>query len=272
MLKETTRETAAQPPLLPAGHHTNGGKGVALGWDYLVGDLIAELKIEPGKDIPPEVPAAVAEMMEELTRVAPSVRHAGKAAKEVQAKLQGTSEWTVKLAEARAVVHETVANAPLSLGTGAVVLSKSSILKEQQALLLTQPLIDDTLQEVGKSVVKKMFDGVGQIDPVSQPNMGKNPQGIPQPPVLPLITPALQFCIPPNPILKALRLHAELNLYKLRTCRNIAGMKRQLDPYAAPTDTTSGMPARRLSLEAGTELPSGAFSSCLMRSHCARSE
>ena len=58
-----------------------------------------------------------------------------------------------------------------------------------------------------------------------------------------LITPSLKFCIPPNPILKALRLHAELNLYKLRTCRNIAGMKRQLDPYAAPTDTTSGLPA-----------------------------
>src|SRR5262249_31493172 len=39
-----------------------------------------------------------------------------------------------------------------------------------------------------------------------------------------------------------LRLHAELNLYKIRTCRNIAGMKRELDPYAAPTDTTTGLP------------------------------
>ena len=58
-----------------------------------------------------------------------------------------------------------------------------------------------------------------------------------------LIAPSFQFCIPPNPVLKALRLHAELNLYKLRTCRNIAGLKRQLDPYAAPTDTTSGLPA-----------------------------
>ena len=57
------------------------------------------------------------------------------------------------------------------------------------------------------------------------------------------MTPTLQFCVPPNPILKALRLHAELNLYKLRTCRNIAGMKRQIDVYAAPTDTSTGMPA-----------------------------
>jgi hypothetical protein len=37
------------------------------------------------------------------------------------------------------------------------------------------------------------------------------------------------FCIPPNPVLKALRLHAEINLFKLQTCRNIAGMKRQLE-------------------------------------------
>src|SRR5258708_9542995 len=53
---------------------------------------------------------------------------------------------------------------------------------------------------------------------------------------------AFSFCIPPNPILKAFRLRAELNLYKLRHCRNIAGMERELDPYAAPTDTTSGLP------------------------------
>ena len=54
--------------------------------------------------------------------------------------------------------------------------------------------------------------------------------------------PSYDFCIPPNPVLKALRLRAELNLYKLRTCRNIAGMERQLEPYAAPTDTISGLP------------------------------
>ncbi|OWY63554.1 hypothetical protein B7486_52445 [cyanobacterium TDX16] len=58
-------------------------------------------------------------------------------------------------------------------------------------------------------------------------------------------TPSVFFslgCIPPNPILKALRLHAEVNLNKLRTCRNIAGLKRQLEPYAASADTTSGLP------------------------------
>lgn len=54
--------------------------------------------------------------------------------------------------------------------------------------------------------------------------------------------PAYDFCIPPNPVLKALRLRAELNLYNIRTCCNIAGMERQTEPHAAPTDTISGLP------------------------------
>ncbi len=54
--------------------------------------------------------------------------------------------------------------------------------------------------------------------------------------------PSFHFCVLPNPLLKALRLHAELNLYKIRTCRNIAGDQRQLEPYAASTGTEAGMP------------------------------
>jgi hypothetical protein len=50
-------------------------------------------------------------------------------------------------------------------------------------------------------------------------------------------------CIPPNPMLRALRLRAEANLYKIRTCRSIAGLKRDLDAYAAPTDTVTGLPS-----------------------------
>ena len=55
-------------------------------------------------------------------------------------------------------------------------------------------------------------------------------------------SPIYGFCLPLNPILDALRLWGELNLYKLRTCRNIAGIEREISPYAAPTDTFSGLP------------------------------
>jgi hypothetical protein len=55
--------------------------------------------------------------------------------------------------------------------------------------------------------------------------------------------PSYDFCIPPNPIVDMLRQRAELNLKKIRTCRNIAGLERQIEPYAAPTDTVSGLPS-----------------------------
>jgi hypothetical protein len=50
------------------------------------------------------------------------------------------------------------------------------------------------------------------------------------------------FCVPTNPVPFALALQAELNLFKIRSCRNIAGVQRELDPYAAATDTITGLP------------------------------
>ena len=49
--------------------------------------------------------------------------------------------------------------------------------------------------------------------------------------------------MPSNPLIKALRFHAKVDLYKIRTCRNIAGEQRELDPYAAPTDASTGLPS-----------------------------
>ena len=45
--------------------------------------------------------------------------------------------------------------------------------------------------------------------------------------------------IAPNSVPQNLRRHAELNLFKLRSGRNIAGMRRQLEPYAAMQLSTS---------------------------------
>jgi hypothetical protein len=58
----------------------------------------------------------------------------------------------------------------------------------------------------------------------------------------PIAPPSFQFCIPPNPTIGMLRSHASLNLQKLRSGRNIAGIRREVAAYAAPTDTVSGMP------------------------------
>jgi hypothetical protein len=47
---------------------------------------------------------------------------------------------------------------------------------------------------------------------------------------------------PTNPLPQALRRRAELNLFKLRTGRNFAGMQRQMEPPAQGAETTNGLP------------------------------
>lgn len=51
----------------------------------------------------------------------------------------------------------------------------------------------------------------------------------------------LAFCVVPNPVVNAFALKAEVELFKIRNCMNIAGMVRELDPFAAPTDSTTGI-------------------------------
>jgi hypothetical protein len=52
--------------------------------------------------------------------------------------------------------------------------------------------------------------------------------------------PAFSICIPPNPMVEALRRHAEVNLRKIRTCRSMSGLEMEVEPYAvslgAPAD------------------------------------
>ena len=50
------------------------------------------------------------------------------------------------------------------------------------------------------------------------------------------------FCAVTNPVIEALTLSANANLYKIHNCMNIAGMQRELSPFAAPTDSTTGIP------------------------------
>lgn len=87
---------------------------------------------------------------------------------------------------------------------------------------------------------KKPFEKI----PFKEPKPGP---GLSQPPAVTNHSGWLKvshaFCVPQNPILRMLRLRANLNLYKIRTCRNISGLKRELDVYAAPTDTQTGLPS-----------------------------
>jgi receptor-binding and translocation channel-forming TcA subunit of Tc toxin/ABC toxin-like protein len=64
--------------------------------------------------------------------------------------------------------------------------------------------------------------------------------------VIPTVT--RDFCVPLNPLLEILRAYAEVNLSKLRNCRNIAGLERTLAPYDAPTNTEIAMLAGKFTL------------------------
>ncbi|MDX2032571.1 MAG: neuraminidase-like domain-containing protein [Blastocatellia bacterium] len=71
------------------------------------------------------------------------------------------------------------------------------------------------------------------------------------------------FCTPENPVPQSLKLRAESNLHKLRNCLNIAGMLRQQAPYAAQTDSVTGLPqigaGGQLILPALSSIPATAY-------------
>ena len=204
--------------------------------------LISTLKIESGKGIPPEVPAAVGKMLE-LLRAAPRpVDHLASTVKQVAGILKGRELWKVRLSKARSVVTAAIDSAPLSHPMGAAVRGRSSVLLDHpHALLLARPGVGERLQIAGKVIVSKVFDG-SRPGVLGHSDRGPNIQAA-RLSLAPDFTPILSFCVPPNPILNALRLRAELNLFKLRTCRNIAGLKRELNIYSAPTDTKTGLPS-----------------------------
>lgn len=60
------------------------------------------------------------------------------------------------------------------------------------------------------------------------------------------------FCVPRNPLSDYLALKAQLNLQKIYAGQNISGFERQLEPFSAPIDATSGLPG--LSENGGTDI------------------
>jgi hypothetical protein len=59
------------------------------------------------------------------------------------------------------------------------------------------------------------------------------------------------FCIPPNPLVRTLRLHAELSLQKIRSCLNMAGLRRQLDPHMSADTAEGGVPSAGFAAQVG---------------------
>ena len=68
------------------------------------------------------------------------------------------------------------------------------------------------------------------------------------------VSPSGAFCVPPNPVIGSLASHAELQLEKIQSCRNIAGLERPLAVYSAAIGLTDEAPT--LDREGALILPS----------------
>ena len=104
--------------------------------------------------------------------------------------------------------------------------------RQGHASLLALPACEQLAAHVASAAGLRLASDAGR---------GRKPASLPERYVPSTL--GLWGCIPPHPLLRTLRLHADVNLRKIRTCRNIAGMKRALDPYAAPVDSTSTLPS-----------------------------
>ncbi len=187
-------------------------------------------------------------------------------------------QWVQRLSSARAIIAQATSPSP-SPTMAEVLYDKTCLLDKAYTAIMASPVLAEASLGVGSAAGKGFLQSISTASGISAATLESEKVDLPwlrntlmnltegqrvltavattapgtavsasntpvdvQPSFgyVPILS--FPFCIPPNPVLNALKLHAELNLYKLRNCRNIAGMRRQLDAFAAPTHTTSGLP------------------------------
>jgi hypothetical protein len=171
------------------------------------------------------------------------------AAAEVSVALSGEDPDEVRMARARGVVDDALAARPAGRTFAQVVQERARMHPRAHAAVLAHDGMALAAREAStiaandqRLVLRPLPDGPGAGSPGD--GAGNGARGFTARRLRFVYDPGVvfQFCIPPNPVVLGLRLRAAINLEKLRTCRNIAGVERQVEPYAAATDTTSGLP------------------------------
>ena len=159
--------------------------------------------------------------------------------------LSGDEPWITRLTRALDIVGGLPHSQPKTME--AVVTSRRGSVETAWELIYSRPMMAEMALKIDETAEKRfrhiswMLESESSMSELREVGplelIGNSAGNYEYQPNL-----SFYFCIPPNPMLDVLRLRAELNLYKIRTCRNIAGIKRQLDPYAASSDIFSGMP------------------------------
>ncbi len=196
--------------------------------------------------------------------------------------LGGKAAWPDRFAAAQALITQSRAAQPAAPTVGGVLTIRDTTTAAAYAALLATPAVDQAASTAAatagamisisatSAAAAQSFangpatapegntTGPARVDAKPAPADAKTDPAVarsdlvrgtlPPPSLLPPATnyqPAVDFwfCAPANPLISSLQSHAELCLYELRNGMNIAGMTRQLDPYSAPTDASSGLPA-----------------------------
>lgn len=202
----------------------------------LVADTVSCATLIAGLDVPTQDPAwlpLVAQVKRQLrdfgdrAQLQSLIQAIGRTAGEVNAP-------AALFTHIEQLIHDRGPDGEVSRPTIAQVLESSPRAAAGQASLLAQPMIATATAEVGAAVAGHASSALGVVIP----SVDGTPTIVPYSPSFPS-----SFCIAPNPVVGAVGLHIQLNLFKLRNCMNIAGLPRQVDPYSAATDSTSGLPS-----------------------------
>ena len=162
-------------------------------------------------------------MLETRLGTVPDPAVATSAAARIAGLLDGETDVTAadRVTAAERVVATALATIPPPIRLGAALDPPFSGLPQRRPARLDDATFTPALAALTDALT-------GALDSVPAPHA--------------ITAPSQTFCVSPNPVLAGLRLHAELNLFKMRTGRNIAGLRRAVEAYSAPTSQTSGLP------------------------------
>jgi hypothetical protein len=222
--------------------------------------IMDEIKQVAGQELPPEYAGVWKSIQLKLGKIATgsSLKSAAAWAKGVLAENMSGRERLKTLQEG---MHNQYGDLPALSSIANRLAKRDDIARKAQKALLRHPEINQSLTRTvslaGKDFTRnvslitgktasELSAGTIEIPWLGNklPGSEKHAQWIQNQGLHAAEVPGIAygFCVPDNPLIEAWTLESEANLYKLHTCRDIAGMERQplllddtLDVYALPS-------------------------------------
>lgn len=173
----------------------------------------------------------------------------------VKVTMSGPQPVQVRLRESKTILEHALAEMPVPASLQQRIGEGKNLMQIAQGRLIQNSAVGKAIQQAAERTAREFTHHVAQLSNISgavlesEPvtldwigNGANGPDEIKKTQLqsgfsantveVPL--PAFGFCVPDNPVIEAWKLEAELNLYKLRTCRNIEGLKRVLEATEEP--------------------------------------